>query len=69
MLEKNEELTTVIRRKMGVFGNKQVTIPIDVIDAWGNKIPKSVYFTIKKKDSQVIVTIEPEEEQPTITTP
>lgn len=49
----------VIRRKMGVYQNKMTSIPIDVIEAWGDKIPKYVVFTIFREDGKVIVTIEP----------
>jgi hypothetical protein len=59
MVEQALESEITIRRKMSVTGNKVTTIPIDVIDAWGGKIPKNVIFTVFRQDGKVKITIEP----------
>jgi hypothetical protein len=63
MTEADENGTIDTRRKYKVLNNKTITLPLDVIKAWGNATPREVVFTIRTIGDKVVVTIEPVVEQ------
>jgi hypothetical protein len=65
MAEKTDKGIIILRRKMSVSANKTTAIPIDVIEIWGDKAPRAVYFTVFQNDDKFTVTIEPAIDEPT----
>jgi len=63
MADSSEEIEIIFRRKIKMQPNRQIVIPIAVIEAWNNISPTNIIITARKKDNDIIVTLDPIIEQ------